>query len=285
MNIHDLPIWATAYPGESRWSWLEATRVRMGLPEREWQRWADCCNSEPERSSSSLNWVGSPSELGDITHVAPSWRVSPPWRRIYCPNCRLMERGSARYPVLIEWLDVRAIVCERHDLLLCHMALHEPRTPTFDAEIEKLSGWLSEWRYEVPVSSQDSYFRRDLLIASGRNWSSRMGDIASIELAWVLHSKGWLLATAPGLQPAGWPARIGMLCPVLRVAALLGAFRAWNAMNGENLQHLPRWPTEAWGWLLQRSQRRGDPERRLQQLEELKLKTSLRSKPDDVVRR
>lgn len=31
MEISDLPVWAAVFPGESIQSWLEATRVRLGL--------------------------------------------------------------------------------------------------------------------------------------------------------------------------------------------------------------------------------------------------------------
>lgn len=273
MNLHDLPIWATPYPDESRWSWLEATRARLDLPEREWLRWADFNRAEPERSSPGLQWRNVPQELGDITRVPPFWRVSPSWRRIYCPECKLVEAGRTRHPVLVQWLDARVLTCERHGLLLCHMALQPPQLATFDAEIGELSCWLRGWMREISTSSPESLYRRDLVIASGRNWCTHVGTIASGELAWVLHAKGWLLPVTPKLLLPGLPARIGALCPMLRAAALLGAYRVWNALRGENLENLPRWPTEAWHWLIERSRRRNEPERRIRQLIELRNKT------------
>lgn len=268
MNVLDLPRWAIAFPDESRWSWLEGTRRLLCLPEREWLEWCNYSAREPERSTGGMRWRGAPKELGDIHRIPPGWRISPEWRGIVCPRCLVLQEGLERHPVLVDWLDSRTIACSRHGVLLNYSLPEAPRDVDFDPEVASLNRWLVQWRRRVPEASKEGRFCRDLVVAASRNWSSHEGDIASIELAWVLREKNWLLPTSPRgqIQLPGHPARVGTLPPALRVAALLGAYRAWRSLAGKDVHLLPSWPPEAWQWLAARSLRRNGDEQRTQLL-------------------
>jgi hypothetical protein len=257
LRIEDLPTAADPYPGESIYSWLEATRVKLKLEERDWKQWCGFSAEEPERRSDGTEWGSLPLELGRIERIPASWRVGAKWRRMSCTRCFLPIAGARRYPVLIDWLDARAIACGKHRLLLGYKPDEEAMSVDANEDLLALWAWLEQWRHGK-IEGRDAALRRDLVLASGRNWSTRSDDIASAELAWSIEGIGWSLPRyRANYRPLG-PPRVGGLAPMDRAAALLGAYRAWMALGDPPAPTLPSWPTPAWEWLARRWSSRRD---------------------------
>lgn len=256
MKIEDLPAAADPYAGESIYSWLEATRIQLGLNESEWRQWCGFSALEPERRIGGERWGVLPPELDKIERIPASWRIAAEWRRMRCSRCVASASGGTRHPVLVEWLDCRVIACARHRLLLSYH-LEEQSLAVEDSNLSDLWQWLEQWR-GGQIDRRDAKLRRDLLLASGRNWSPDFGAIASVEFAWAIEGSGWRLPKPQKqYRPLG-PARIGGLGPLDRAAALLGAYRAWMALNAPSTPSLPAWPTAAWEWLARRWHHGGD---------------------------
>lgn len=110
MEISDLPVWAEVFPGESIHSWLEATRVRLGLDDGDWWTWCSLDRAEPERPADKKSWKSLPAGLGQIAEMPVDLRIAPAWREIYCPRCVINGPAGIRHPVLTKWLDVEASV-------------------------------------------------------------------------------------------------------------------------------------------------------------------------------
>jgi len=254
MNFADVPRWAIPYPGESRASWLSATRSAMGLPEKEWSIWVRSSPNEPERPVEGTQWDGLPAGLGDIVNVPVSWRVMPQRRNVVCPRCVVLEDGRLRWPLLVDWLDARCISCSQHLLMLSPRGEVLSEVPvSSDPEFNDLVKWLADWRSAqcteaAPECFYEYLFRRDLALASARNWSVEQGDIASAEIAWELWERGLRMNVRVRYLP-GQPTRLGQLAYCDKLAALIGAYRAWLALRGRGLGMLPRWPDAAWHWL------------------------------------
>ncbi len=218
MKVEDLPDAAVPFPGESVFSWLEATRQRLGLAPSEWREWCGFSPREPERRSDGSAWGKLPTELDRIELIPAAWRIEGTWRQIACPRCVLPVDKGIRYPVLVDWLDARTIACSRHQLLLCYFPADDPVPVTVNQEIQGLYEWLQQWR-QGTIERQDARLRRDLVLASGRNWGPGFSKIASAELAWVIEGMGWRLPrTQSCYRPLG-PPRIGALGPLDRAAA------------------------------------------------------------------
>jgi hypothetical protein len=257
MRIEDLPAAATPCVGESIYSWLEATRVQLGVGAPEWRQWCGFSREEPERRTSGEGWGDLPTELGRIERIPASWRIAAEWRGIGCSECAVATSRNPRYPVLVDWLDARTVACAQHRLLLSYQPAEDAMPVDSNAELLAMWRWLEQWRLES-LARQDAKLRRDLVLASGRNWGPGFGAIASAELAWVIEGSGWRLPKPQRqYRPLG-PARIGSLSPIDRAASLLGAYRAWMALSDPSTQSLPAWPTPAWDWLARRWCRGGD---------------------------
>lgn len=252
MKVDDLPAIARPYPGESIVSWLHATRRVLKLPEFEWWAWCGCCPSEPERKATGEEWGRLPEELGRIEQIPAAWRVAGAWRELACPCCRVSDEAGDRYPVLVDWLDVRSIACREHQLLLSQYVPRAALPVSSQPELQALFEWLEQWR-NGDLERADARLRRDLVIASGRNWDPSWGGIASSELTWVIEGMGWQLPRSRRAYPPFGPVRIGELPLVDRAAALLGAYRAWQVLNGADSPNLPDWPNQAWAWLGRRA--------------------------------
>ena len=251
MRIEDLPAAAEPCMGESVYSWLDATRLQLGLEEAEWRQWCEFEAKEPERRIGGAEWGRLPPELGRIERVPSSWRIAAEWRSIGCAMCTAPTQTGVRYPVQVDWLDARAIACSRHRLLLSYAPYRDSMPLDANEELLSLWQWLEDWRHGQ-VNGQDARLRRDLVLASARNWGPGFGGIASAELAWSIEGAGWALPKPHRTyQPLG-PARVGRLAPNDRAAALLGAYRAWTALAAASAQNLPKWPFAAWEWLARR---------------------------------
>ncbi len=253
MEILEIPVFSSVHPGESVRSWLDATRILLGISEADWWAWCVCDPAEPERPLYKREWTDLPSGLGRALDVPVDFRIAPEWRDICCPLCvEKTKSGVLRHPVLAAWLDVRTICCEEHDLLLYHRALSIKVDISEDPELLRWCGWLKEWRTDEKLDLLDLRLRRDLALAAARNWGCISGPIASVGSSWVLAEKGWVRTGRGRLYPPGRPSRIGMLAPIDRLSALYAAWRAWLALRTETGVKIPDWPIEAWVWLERR---------------------------------
>lgn len=85
-----------------------------------------------------------------------------------------------------------------------------------NAELLAMWRWLEQWRLES-LARQDAKLRRDLVLASGRNWGPGFGAIASAELAWVIEGSGSRLPKPQRqYRPLG-PARPGLVASALLI--------------------------------------------------------------------
>ncbi len=257
MDITDLPVFASVYPGESVRSWLDATRSCLGLGEEDWWDWCSCDPDEPERPLGRRAWRGLPPGLGSVEVIPVDFRIGPRLRVLRCTSCKVMEPWGERSPVAAAWLDVRTICCEEHGLLLgdsspwAQVSIHE-----YD-ELLRWHLWLKEWRVDGCISQIERHFRRDLLLAGARNWGPGRGPIASAEADWDLRQRGWLKGPPGRRHEPGGPCRVGSLERADRLSALFAAWRAWLAIRGELAAALPHWPLSAWVWLERRWRNRG----------------------------
>lgn len=250
MEISDLPVWAEVFPGESVQSWLEATRVSLGLDAHDWWAWCALDPTETERQAGKKIWTWLPEGLGQVTKVPIDLRIAPAWREIYCPRCVVNAPVGLRHPVLAKWLDVRSICCDEHMLLLNYRSTSKCIDVGSDPELLAWYYWLREWRDDGSLAVAERRFRRDLLLAATRNWSPTSGLIAGVGSKWLLTEKGWLVPGMPSrLQQPGCPGRAGMLSPGDRMSALFSAWQAWMAIGEGMSLALPKWPREAWHWL------------------------------------
>lgn len=258
MEISDIPAFSSVYPGESVRSWLDATRILIGLSEAEWWAWCLCDSVEPERPLHKRAWTDLPSGLGHALDIPVDFRVAPGWRDICCPLCVTEARsGTTRHPVLAAWLDVRTICCAEHGFLLCHRAVSRRVDVSEEPELSRWNGWLQEWRSDEKLDLLDRRLRRDLALAAARNWAHYPGPIASVSYSWTLAEKGWVGTGRGHLYPPGRPSRVGMLAPIDRLSALYAAWRAWLALRMGEEVATPDWPIEAWIWLEKRWRLRG----------------------------
>ncbi len=250
MEISDLPVWAEVFPGESIHSWLEATRVRLGLDDGDWWTWCALDRAEPERPAAKKSWKSLPAGLGQIAEIPVDLRIAPAWREIYCPRCVINGPTGIRHPVLTKWLDVRSICCDEHLLLLSYRSTSKFIDVSSDSELLAWYSWLREWRDDSSLAVTEHRFRRDLLLAATRNWSPTSGLIAGVGSGWLLAERGWLGSGMPSsLQQPGCPSRAGMLSQGDRMSALFSAWQAWIALREGASSALPKWPREAWYWL------------------------------------
>lgn len=259
MKIEDMPDAAVPFPDESIFSWLNATRVKLGLASIEWRQWCGFSEREPERRIDGSPWGQLPPELGQIRRIPAAWRIAGEWRQIACAHCSSLDGKEVRYPVLVDWLDARTIACSEHRVLLCSFPAEDPVPVTVTEEIQGLYEWLQQWR-QGSIGVQEARLRRDLVLAAGRNWSPEVASIASAELAWAIEGTGWRLPKAQSRYRPRGPSRIGALNPMDRAAALLGAYRAWRALTDRSSESLPHWPTAAWEWLERRLRPGAGPE-------------------------
>ena len=135
MNFITLPHWATPVPGESRASWLAATGRLQPMESREWEDWIRAAPDEPERPQAGSCWVNLPDVLGDGASIAPTWRLHPSQRKVYCPLCYADDEPQRRWVVRAEWLDARRLTCRVHALPL------SPSIPT----LGEGAGWRNSW--------------------------------------------------------------------------------------------------------------------------------------------
>lgn len=257
MEIRDLPVFAEVYPGECVHSWLDATRLRLGMKHADWWAWCSCDPSEPERPSHKKAWTGLPAGLGRIDDVPVDWRIAPEWRGVCCPLCVTESTPGIRHPVLVDWLDVRTLCCEQHGLLLCPRGPSERINVTTDSELVAWCDWLRQWREDGKLEVHDRLLRRDLALAAARNWNPSWGPIASVEYGWVLKQRGWLGEWRTLQYRPGGPGRVGGLGHADRMSALYAAWQAWLALREGLAVALPKWPIEAWLWLEPRWRLRG----------------------------
>ena len=261
MNFLTLPHWATPEPGESRASWLAATGRLQPMDSREWEDWIRAAPEEPERPQVGTCWVNLPDVLGDGASIAPTWRLHPSQRLLYCPLCYVDDEPQRRWLVRAEWLDARRLTCRLHALPL------SPSIPTLgeDAgwrncmaqpEVRGLANWLHGWcRWDGRVSDwqSESLWRRDLVRMVVRNWSAFVDHPAATSAAWELYLWGWQYQARSQAFRPGEPARLGTLPPAERLGALLLTHRCWAALRGiEADTPLPRLPALAWQWFLRR---------------------------------
>lgn len=261
MNFATLPRWATPEPGESRASWLAATGRLQPMGRPEWEGWIRAAPDEPERPQAGTCWEHLPDVLGDVGAVAPTWRLHPGQRSVYCPRCYVDDGPQRRWVIRTEWLDARRLTCRVHAL---------PLSPTLPAlgeepgwtrcmaqpELRGLANWLHGWcRWDgrVPDWQRESLWRRDLVRLAVRNWSPFNDHPPAVLAAWELYLWGWQYQTRSPMFRPGEPARLGSLSAAERVGALLLIHRCWAALRGiEADTPLPRLPAPAWEWFLRR---------------------------------
>lgn len=259
-NMGDLPRWAIPGVGETRASWLTATKAKLPIGSRAWARWLDADPNEPERPRAQ-QWTGFPDALGQVRTIPVGWRVAPQWRQVFCPECRIVEDDGVRWPVRVAWLDARRLHCSDHDRLLVYKhpplvlnhagPLHEPRLQ----HVMELCGWLDDWisleSYGArALPSRECLWRRDLLVLVTRNWGVQTDYGPSIFESCDTPWAPWYESARSIRYPPGRPTRIGLLPPGQRVSALWGAYLTWCALEGQGPPI--EIPEAGWRWMIER---------------------------------
>jgi hypothetical protein len=259
MDFQELPHLAVAFLDESQVSWAEATRSCLGLGEREWQAWLQADPREPEYPVGGMAWSGLPAVLGDVDRIPQRWRLAPQHRHVFCKQCCLADgNGDLRWPTCVAWLDVRTLVCARHDRCLLYRRPVAAKsvaadTRTFNPEVGNLCAWLAEWQaLDAEHGCEESEWRNDLVTLSVRNWGSMVDFGAYATPAWELQTSGWDLPGRIPCLPPNAPVRIGELPPLPRIGALLAAHRWWRFFEGEPEWFNPRFAAVGFSWLVKR---------------------------------
>lgn len=261
MDFETLARWALPLQGESRASWLAATGRLQSIDSRDWSAWVQADVSEPERPRPGLHWRGLPEALGDIRYIQPSWRLHPTLRGVFCVQCSIEQEGASRWPVRVEWLDARQLVCDVHQRPLVYRppehGVDEGHARCMEhSEIRSLTSWLRAWRQldmRRGCWTTESLWRRDLARMAVRNWGGFDSQSTAAVATWDLQLWGWEHQQRSPLLAPGLPPRLGMLPAAERTAALLIAHRCWRALRRvHDIEGQPRLPQVAWAWFLRR---------------------------------
>lgn len=259
MDFRELPHLAVAFVDESRASWSDATRSCLGLGKREWNAWLQADPREPESPISGVAWSGLPAVLGDVNRIPELWRLAPQHRYVLCEKCCLAGGdGRLRWPTCVAWLDVRALVCTRHDRCLRYrrpeaVESDAPDARRFNPEVSKLCAWLAEWQaLDAEHEFLESDWRNDLVTLSVRNWGNVVDFGAYATPAWELQTSGWDLPGRISCLPSHAPIRIGELPPLARIGALLASYRWWRFFEGETEWFDRRFAEAGISWLVER---------------------------------
>lgn len=253
MNFDRLPWVAQPVVGESRASWMRATRCQLGVSPDEWSRLVGADSNEPERERSGrwTRWQGLPAALGHVATVPRQWRLASCWRSLHCPQC-VIRQGARRWPMYVEWLDARCIWCLRHRRLL-DAGFHPVGSGSnpLGTTLEGLCHWLDSWRSMERSNGHEleSCWRRDLVLAAMRNWSCATDHYGAIDVSDDLRSAGIQLQECAEIHPPDLPVRIGQLCPQARLATLLKAYRRWAALDGAEAYAATPMTFREWNWL------------------------------------
>ena len=258
MNAFGLPAWAIPYPGESRASWLAATRALQPISEGQWNGMWIAAADEPERPARGQEWLGLPDGLGEIESIPVCWRMASHYRDVFCDDCSVLQAGTVRWPTCIAWLDARRIVCQRHNRLLVYRSV--PSRRHIDAEellpeLSELSGWLQQWQ-TLNQHSLEALWRRDLTHMCMRNWNHLLDHGCATSIGWELIEAGCALPGDMLMSPSMGPARLGSLPPTARLSSLLLAYRCMRYLDGNANLSVQLVPELAWQWLRRRWQRR-----------------------------
>ena len=264
MDFSVLPYLPAPVRGESKQSWMTALSLRQPLDIKDWWEMVAASPTEPERPHRNSHWIGLPEQLGDISRIAPAWRLCPRQRRVYCPHCVALEEEQRRWPTLISWLDARRLVCQEHGCPLVYLNPIIGSDPGHKKcqshpELLELYAWTQQWlRIELAPRRKlqlESQWRRDLVRLMHRNWTPARCHSAAGVGAWELWQMGWYGQEKGGQFDAGGPGRLGELSAPERLGSLLLAHRAWRCFRFQPAT-IPRLPRIAWEWLALRWQRR-----------------------------
>ncbi len=257
MDFSTLPNWPVSLIGETKQSWMIAACRIQPIDEDDWWDLVQPSHREPERPIKGKRWNGLPSDLGEISTIAPTWRLSPMQRRVFCPLCWIQVGETRRWPTRIDWLDVRRLLCVDHDCVLVY------RDPALgvdaghaECQSEPELGQLYEWtQYWICLDQQltktaqlENKWRRDLVHMICRNWTARRSYSAAGIGAWELCRIGWFGQENKGALTGGHPARLGELHAPERIGSLLLAYRLWRYFRKET-DAVPEIPRIAWSWL------------------------------------
>lgn len=269
MDLSCLPLFAQPVPGESVASWLEATRVRMGMSPEEWLQIVGYL-SEAESPGTGGEWIGLPSELGDVRSVRRRWRSTPKHRGLICLAC-IEASAVGRLFTLAQWADSRQFWCRTHLTVLLpgerfsFGRLRQAPRLLLQQELVPLSEWVAQWMQggaDVPLT--ECAWRADLVRACAVNWLQSAGPNAGAIAFWELTERrllfGELGHNLSGLvQPA-----FRQLPPGNRVGVLLAAYRLWHVLQPPSEADKPPMPqlsAGGWRWLAARSSCRSDEHR------------------------
>lgn len=272
MDFSTLPSWPIPFPGESRQSWLTAACAQQPLDPKDWWEIVQPSLSEPERQAKGVRWAGLPSPLGEISVIAPTWRLAARHRRIYCPDCFVQQGDQRRWPVLIAWLDARRLQCPQHG---CPLVYRDPAHGLDPGqakclahpELLELYAWTRHWlrieRMSHADAHQECLWRRDLVHMICRNWTPARCHSAAGLGAWELCRMGWYGQEMSRRLNSSEPGRLGVLSAPERLGTLLLAYRTWYCFQSYSTD-VPRLPPRAWHWLRHRWLHRlkGDVRRR-----------------------
>ena len=219
---------------------------------------------EPERPSKGSCWIGLPKPLGNIATIAPTWRLSPRHRRVYCSHCSVGQGDQKRWPTHINWLDARRLQCHEHGCALVYLDPligEDPGHAECQAHpaLMELYAWTHQWLSIERASKRklqlECQWRRDLVHMICRNWTPARCHSAAGLGAWELWQMGWYGQERGGQLDAGGPGRFGELSAPERLGSLLLAHRTWQCFRLQPAP-IPRLPRIAWQWLAHRWHRR-----------------------------
>ena len=268
MDLSCLPLFAQPIPGESVASWLEATRLRMGISPEEWVLLVGYLSEE--ESPAIGEWIGLPPELGDVRSIRRRWRSTLEHRGLICPAC--IEASAAGRPfTLAQWADAGQFWCHAHQTVLLpgerfsfeRMRL-APRL-LLQQELVPLSKWVAQWmRGAGDMPLIERAWRAALVRACAINWLQSSGPNAGAIAFWELSERGLLFGElTPDLSGLMQPS-FRQLPPGNRVGVLLAAFRLWQVLQPSGGAEMPRTPelsVEGWRWLEARPSCRSDQQR------------------------
>lgn len=226
--------------------------------------------SEAESPGTGGEWIGLPSELGDVRSVRRRWRCTPEHRGLICRAC--IEASVAGRPfTLAQWADARQFWCRTHLTVLLpgerfgFERLRQAPRLLLQQELVPLSEWVAQWMQGgAGVSLTECAWRADLVRACAVNWLQSAGPNAGAVAFWELTERrllfGELSHNLFGLvQPA-----FRQLPPGNRVGVLLAAYRLWHVLqpqSGADTPQMPKLSAQGWRWLAARSSCRSDEQR------------------------
>lgn len=269
MDLSCLPLFARPVPGESVASWMMAIRARMDMSEAEWLSIVGY-PTEAEVPGDGSQWLGLPSELGDVRDTRRRWRITQEYRGVICPAC-VEASAVGRTFTLAAWVDARQFWCRAHQIILLpgdrfgfeRLSL-APRLPLRD-ELFLLREWVDQWMQgATDALSSEHTWRADLVRACAVNWLQSPGPNAGSAVTWELSQQMLMFGErAPNFFGLVRPA-FRQLPPGNRIGVLLAAFRLWQMSRDQTPTGIPRTPeltVQGWRWLTTRHSCRNDEQR------------------------